>query len=143
MTDTETLHLTVRIARPAAFVYRYTAEPTHLPAWAHGLGDTVEQVDGAWVAHSGLLGRVTVTFTPENDLGVLDHYVTFPTGETVHNPIRVIPYGDDRCELVFTLRRPPGTTDAEFAKDAETVAADLARLRDLLENEGPRDRPRE
>lgn len=133
MNNTGTLHLTVRIARPAPDVYRYVAEPAHLPAWAHGLGDTIEQTDGEWVARSGLLGRVTVTFTPENDLGVLDHYVTLPTGQTVHNPIRVIPYDADTCELVFTLRRQPAMTDTEFDRDAETVAADLARLKDLLE----------
>ena len=71
--------------------------------------------------------------TPDNDLGVLDHYVTFPTGETVHNPIRVIPYGDDQCEFVFTLRRQPGVSDAEFERDARMVTADLARLKELLE----------
>ncbi|HEY8981803.1 MAG TPA: SRPBCC family protein [Streptomyces sp.] len=133
MNNTDSLHLAVRIARPAAVVYRYAADPAHLPAWAHGLGDTVEKTDGAWVAHSDLLGRVTVTFTPDNDLGVLDHYVTFPTGETVHNPIRVIPYGDGQCEFVFTLRRQPGVSDAEFERDAAMVGADLARLKELLE----------
>ncbi|MHC5906324.1 SRPBCC family protein [Streptomyces sp. S6] len=133
MNNTDSLHLAVRIARPAPDVYRYAADPTHLPAWAHGLGDTVEKADGEWVAHSDLLGRVTVTFTPDNDLGVLDHYVTFPTGETVHNPIRVIPYGDGQCEFVFTLRRQPGVSDAEFERDAGMVRADLARLKGLLE----------
>jgi hypothetical protein len=36
-------------------------------------------------------------------------------------------------EVVFTLRRRPGMTDEEFARDADLVAADLARLRQLLE----------
>ncbi|WP_416975450.1 SRPBCC family protein [Streptomyces sp. 4F14] len=133
MNITDSLHLGVRIARPAPEVYGYVADPTHLPAWAHGLGDTVEKLDGEWVARSDLLGRVTVTFTPDNDLGVLDHYVTLPTGETVHNPIRVIPYDAETCELVFTLRRGPTMTDAEFERDAATVTADLNRLKALLE----------
>ena len=38
----------------------------------------------------------------EHDHGVLDHDVTLPSGETVHNPMRVIPDGDG-CEVVFTL----------------------------------------
>ncbi|MFM9444937.1 SRPBCC family protein [Streptomyces acidiscabies] len=135
MNNTGSLHLAVRISRPAPDVYRYVAEPTHLPAWAHGLGDIVEKIDGEWVAQSDLLGRVTVTFTPENDLGVLDHYVTLPAGQTVHNPVRVIPDGADACELVFTLRRQPAASDAEFDRDAETVAADLARLKELLEQQ--------
>lgn len=79
------------------------------------------------------LGRVTVAFTPRNDLGVLDHDVTLPSGETVHNPVRVIADGT-ASEVVFTLRRQPGTTDADFERDADAVAADLARLKELLES---------
>lgn len=36
--------------------------------------------------------------------------------------------------MVFTLRRLPDMTDEEFARDAEAVAADLARLKQLLES---------
>lgn len=39
-------------------------------------------------------------------------------------------------EVVFTLRRQPGTSDADFERDADTVAADLARLKELLESAG-------
>ena len=46
--------------------------------------------------------------------------------------MRVIPAGQD-CEVVFTLRRRPGMSDAEFSDDAGAVAADLARLRRNLE----------
>ena len=78
------------------------------------------------------MGRVTFTFTPRNDFGVLDHDVTLPSGETVYNPVRVIRNGDG-CELVFTLRQRPGMTDDDFRRDADTVAQDLARLRSLVE----------
>ena len=46
--------------------------------------------------------------------------------------MRAIPAGDG-CELVFTLRRQPGMTDAGFEKDAAAVTADLARVKRLLE----------
>jgi hypothetical protein len=36
--------------------------------------------------------------------------------------------------VVFTVRRRPGITDAEFEADATAVAADLETLRGLLEN---------
>ncbi|MEA2354392.1 MAG: hypothetical protein QOD61_521, partial [Solirubrobacteraceae bacterium] len=39
------------------------------------------------------------------------------------------------CEVVFTVRRREGMTDADFARDAEAVAADLAALKRLLDRE--------
>jgi hypothetical protein len=63
---------------------------------------------------------------------VLDHDVTLPTGETIHNPLRVIPDGD-ACEVVFTLRRRPGMSADDVDRDAEAVAKDLAALKELLE----------
>jgi hypothetical protein len=133
-TGKESRHLGVHIERSATDVYAYASDPANLPAWAHGLGGSVERIGGEWIADSSLLGRVTVTFTPRNDLGVLDHHVTLPSGETVHNPVRVIADGTG-SEVVFTLRRQPGTTDADFERDADMVTADLARLKELLESD--------
>jgi hypothetical protein len=81
------------------------------------------------------LSDADVEFAAVNAFGVLDHVVTLPSGESVYNPMRVIPAGPDepRCEVVFTLRRRPGVTDEEFDADAAAVAADLAVLRDLME----------
>ena len=73
-----------------------------------------------------------IEFVPRNEYGVLDHYVTMPSGEVVHNPMRVIVDGDG-CEVVFTLRRRPEMTDEEWARDADLVAGDLARLAGVLE----------
>ncbi|MFG3105662.1 SRPBCC family protein [Streptomyces tendae] len=132
-TSKESRHLGVHIDRAAADVYAYASNPANLPAWAHGLGTSIEKRADHWVAESTPMGRVTVTFTPPNDLGVLDHDVTLPSGETVHNPVRVIADGTV-SEVVFTLRRQPGTSDADFERDAAMVTADLARLKELLES---------
>ncbi|EHN76563.1 polyketide cyclase [Streptomyces sp. NRRL WC-3753] len=132
-TGTESRHLGIHIDRTATDVYAYASDPANLPAWAHGLGGTIEKVAGEWIADSSPLGRVKVAFTPRNDLGVLDHHVTLPSGETVRNPVRVIA-DDTGSEVVFTLRRQPGTTDADFERDAAMVTADLARLKELLES---------
>lgn len=133
-TGDESRHLSIRVDRTAADVYAFASNPANLPAWAHGLGTSIEKRADHWVAESSPMGRVTVTFTPPNDLGVLDHDVTLPSGETVHNPVRVIADGT-ASEVVFTLRRQPGTTDADFERDAGMVAADLARLKELLESD--------
>ena len=125
-------HLSIWIDRPAAEVYAYVSQPANLPEWAAGRGSSIELIDGEWVAESPL-GRVGVTMTEPNPYGVADHWVTLATGERFYNPMRVIADGD-ACELVFTLRRQPGMSDADFDRDAAAVAADLAALRRLLES---------
>ncbi|WP_406466800.1 SRPBCC family protein [Streptomyces hirsutus] len=132
-TSGESRHLGIRIDRTVADVYAYASQPANLPAWAHGLGGSLERIDDRWVAKSSPMGRVVVAFAPRNEWGVLDHDVTLPSGETVHNPVRVLVDGSG-SEVVFTLRRQPGTSDAAFERDARTVAADLARLKELMES---------
>ncbi len=127
----ESKHLSERIDRPAGEVYEFAVEPANLPRWAPGLGSAVEQADGRWFVQTPA-GRLGLAFAPRNDFGVLDHDVTMPSGEVVYNPMRVIADGDG-CEIVFTLRRREGMTDEEFAADAQAVAADLARLKRLME----------
>ncbi|MFI9170898.1 SRPBCC family protein [Streptomyces lincolnensis] len=129
-------HIAVRIDRPAEDVYAYAAQPPHWPEWARGLGQSMERAEGGWVARSSALGRVRVVFTPRNELGVLDHDVTLPSGEVVHNPVRVIADGVG-CEVVFTLRRRPGMSDEEFRGDEDAVFADLVALKRVMERSRP------
>lgn len=129
--DAGSRHLSIHIDRPAREVYDYASNPAHLPEWAAGLGKSAEKIDGQWIADSPM-GRVVVDFAPRNDYGVLDHHVTLPSGETVYNPVRVIA-DDTGCEVVFTLRRRPGVSADEFARDEAAVSADLATLKRLAE----------
>jgi hypothetical protein len=128
---TESRHISEWIGRPADEVYAYASDPANLPRWAPGLGSSVENSDGRWFVQTSM-GRAGFAFVPRNEYGVLDHDVTLPSGEVVYNPMRVIPDGH-ACEVVFTLRRRPGMSDAEFSADAGAVAADLARLKRNLE----------
>lgn len=127
----ESRHISIAIDRPATEVYDYASRPANLPEWAAGLGSSVQRVDGRWVADSPI-GRVVVAFAERNEHGILDHDVTLPSGETVYNPMRVIADGSG-CEVVFTLRRRPGMSDEDFARDAEAVTADLTVLKRVLE----------
>lgn len=102
-------------------VYAFASDPAELPRWAVGLADPA-------------LADADVEFAPSNEFGVLDHVVRLPSGEAVYNPMRVIPAGGGkaRCEVVFTLRRRAGVSDAEFEADAAAVVADLETLRGLV-----------
>ncbi|MFC1432194.1 SRPBCC family protein [Streptacidiphilus sp. N1-3] len=131
-TAAESRHLSTYVDRPAQQVYDYASDPSHLPAWAPGLGSSVEEVDGKWIVDSPM-GRVEVAFAPRNEFGVLDHTVALPSGETFYNPMRVTVHGSG-CEVVFTLRRQPELSDEEFARDADAVSADLVALKRVMES---------
>jgi hypothetical protein len=124
-------HVSVSIDRPAADVYAFVSDPANVPAWATGLAGTITRVGDDWIADSPL-GKVKVRFADKNAFGVLDHDVTLPSGVTLRNPMRVIP-NDRGSEVVFTLFRRPGVSEAKFADDATWVARDLRALKALLE----------
>ncbi|MEW5852865.1 MAG: SRPBCC family protein [Myxococcota bacterium] len=126
-----TQHISVSIQCPAAEVYDFASNPANLPRWAAGLGASIRKNGEEWVAASPM-GEVKVRFVARNAYGVLDHDVTLPSGETVNNPMRVIPNGAG-CDVVFTLRRRPGMTEEEYAADAQAVKRDLEKLKQLFE----------
>lgn len=126
-------HLSTVVAADPQRVYAFAGDPRNLPRWAAGLGGAVEEADGALVV-DGPMGRVTVRLAPANAFGVLDHDVELPSGQRVHNPLRVLAHPAG-AEVVFTLRWLDGVSAEEFERDASTVAADLERLRSLAEAE--------
>jgi polyketide cyclase/dehydrase/lipid transport protein len=129
--SSSTRHLGERIACPADDVYAFVADPSNLPRWSSGLGSSIAQDGGEWFIESPE-GRLRFEFVAANDLGVLDHRVTFPSGDTFYNPMRVVPY-DDGSEITFAVRRFGDVSDADFERDVAAVAADLAKLKEVLE----------
>jgi hypothetical protein len=129
----ESVHVSTSIDRPADDVYSYVTDPANLSTWAAGLAQSpLRQVDGEWVADSPL-GRVTVAFVGPNDVGVADHDVTLPSGETVTNPMRIFANGDG-CDVVFSVRRLATMSESDFAADVDAVARDLDSLRSVMES---------
>lgn len=119
------------VAAPAEAVYEYTRRMENLTHWAAGLATSLFRVDGEWFSDSPM-GRIKIAMAPRNPYGVLDHDVTTPDGNTVHNAFRVTPVGDGSL-LAFVVLRLPGMTDDEFDRDAGLVAKDLRTLKTLLE----------
>jgi hypothetical protein len=124
----------VYIDRPVAEVYAFASNPANLPRWASGLGSSVVRENQDWFVETPE-GRARVTFAPDNEYGVLDHEVVTPSGDTVYVPLRAVTHGDG-CEVVFTLRRSTGMTDAEFERDTALVTGDLALLKKVIEGTG-------
>jgi hypothetical protein len=127
----EVRHVSVSINRAPEEVYRFASDPRNLPRWATGLGGSISNVGGEWIA-DGPIGRVKVRFVERNSFGVLDHDVVLESGLTVHNPIRVVPNGTG-SEVIFSLFRQPEVSGEKFAEDAQWVEKDLRILKSLLE----------
>ena len=124
-------HVSRVVAASPSAVYDIASDPDNLPRWAAGLasGDVARQGDTLVVESP--MGTVTVRFVPRNELGVLDHDVTLPSGVVVTNPMRVMshPHG---AEVVFTVRQLE-MSDDELNRDVALVEADLEALRRLVE----------
>lgn len=128
----ESRHISIRIHRPAAEVYAFTRAPERFTQWAAGLASGLTRDGDQWIAH-GPGGDVKVRFSPPNDYGVLDHWVTLPDGAELYMPLRVVANGEG-AEVGMTLYRPPNMyDDAAFDRDAAAVARDLAKLKALVE----------
>ena len=123
--------ISISIARDPRDVYDFVSNPVNLPRWASGIGASIKNINGEWVADTPN-GPVKVRFVPRNDLGVLDHYVTIAPGVEVYVPLRVIPNGSG-SELTFTLFRQPDMTDQKFKEDAAWVLRDVTKLKEILE----------
>ncbi len=104
------------IDRPSVEVYEFVRDPANLQLWAAGVSGFPDGLE----------------FVARNDLGVLDHTVTLSSGDSVYNPLRVIPNGDG-SEVVFGVFRLPDYTDEQFETDVAAVATDLATLARILE----------
>jgi hypothetical protein len=129
----ESRHISRVVSASPKAVYDFAANVDNLPKWASGLAQTTVTREGSTLWVESPMGRASVRFIAPNDFGVLDHEVTLPSGDTVTNPLRVIAHPDG-AEVVFTVRQLD-LSDDEFDRDARTVADDLDRLRELVENE--------
>jgi hypothetical protein len=131
----KSVHISVSINCPTDQVYEFASNPENLPRWAAGLGGSIKNVNGDWIAESPM-GRVKVKFAEKNKFGILDHDVTLPSGAKFYNPMRVFP-NNDGSELIFTLYRQPDMSDQMFTADAEAATRDMEKLKTLLENSQP------
>jgi pterin-4a-carbinolamine dehydratase len=127
----KSLTISVSVAVPPAVVAHFVRDPLNLPIWAPAFCRSVARVRGDWIVQSPL-GAVRFAFVPDNPYGVLDHSVWLPTGQEICNPMRVIAHAGG-SEILFTLFRQDGQSDAELERDVDLVWSDLQTLRQVLE----------
>lgn len=123
--------LTISIACPPSKLYAFVSNPQNLPFWAKTFCRSIEKVNGEWVLDTAQ-GKVKTRITGKNEFGILDHYITSPSGGEVLVPMRVLPNGDG-SEIIFTVFKQPWMTDESFAKDVELVEQDLKSLKAVME----------
>ena len=56
--------------------------------WSFGIAHSKVQREVTQWSMNSPMGRVLVSFVPENEYGVMDHTVTLPSGESTLNPLR-------------------------------------------------------
>src|SRR5258708_32664596 len=119
----EALTISISFDRTWKDVSEAVWRPEDFSRWASGLSRSSLAKDGnVWKAE-GAEGPVRIRFTDHNPFGVMDHTVDVGSGPAIEVPMRIIPNGDG-AEVLLTLFRQPGMSDAKFAADAQWVERD-------------------
>ena len=123
--------ISISINRNWKEIYDAVWRPEDFPKWASGLSNSSLTRDGdAWKTE-GPEGAVRILFSDYNAFGVMDHYIDMGKGTIIYVPLRII-RNVDGAEVLLTLFRQQGMTDAKFAADAEWVKRDLLALKALV-----------
>jgi hypothetical protein len=121
----------ISINREWQALYEAIWRPEVFPKWASGLAESdLRQEGDQWFA-DGPEGSITIRLTPQNDYGVMDHFVDTGDGKEIHVPLRVIQNGDG-AEVMLTLFRQPDMDDEMFARDAKWITRDLRALKNFI-----------
>ena len=123
--------ISISINRNWRKVYDVVWRPEDFPKWASGLSKSPLTKDGETWKAEGPEGTVRILFTAHNAFGVMDHYVDVGDGTIIYVPLRIIQNGDG-AEVLLTLFRQQGMSDAKFAADAAWVECDLHALKALV-----------
>lgn len=126
----ESRTISVTIKRNWKDVYEEFWRPEDFQKWASGLSKTPLTQDGDIWKAEGPEGPIGIRFTGHNDFGVMDHYISVKNFPEIYVPLRIIQNGED-AEVLLTLFRQPGMSDARFIADTEWVKRDLLTLKSL------------
>jgi uncharacterized protein YndB with AHSA1/START domain len=122
---------TISIAAPPNAVLDFVADPRHLPQWAPGFARAVRPAPeaGQWLVDDGDR-EFSIAMPVDRAHGTVD---ILRPGDTRRGAyMRVVPNGAG-SEYVFTLVFPDGVPEPAVAAQMQTVEAELATVRSLIE----------
>ncbi len=122
----------IPIKASAKKVYEFASNVENLPKWATAFCRSVRKQQGDWIVETSR-GPASIRMTEKNGFGVLDHYVSPPSGAEVYVPMRVVP-NEEGSEIQFTLFQGQDMSDEDLAKDLRWVEQDLQTLKNLMES---------
>lgn len=124
----------IGIAKSAAAVFAFVAEPSNLPKWTHAF-KSADSHSAELVTPNGAVPIALQTITNE-DHGTIDWKMTFPDGAAGMAFSRVTPDGPDRAIYSFVLMAPPvplEMLEGALSSQMEILAGELVALKGLLE----------
>jgi hypothetical protein len=122
----------VFIASSPSAIAAFVSNPLNLAVWAGAFCKSVRRNGPDWLVETPQ-GEAKIRFVPPNSYGILDHYVTLPSGHDVYAPMRVIENGNG-SEVLFTVLRLADMSDRQLEEDAAMVKRDLLALKSLMES---------
>ena len=132
MTTFQSQTVSVTIRKDPHEVYEFISNPENLPTWATAFCKSVRKSGEEWVVETSE-GELRVRFVEKNTFGVADHYLLPEPDVEIYVPVRILPNGSG-SEVLFTLFRQPGMSEADFGHDIGLVTRDLNSLKRLLTN---------
>ena len=129
---TESRTVSISIKRRPEEVYEYLVDPANFPKWSVFI-KAIRLEGNEWIATTPE-GTVRIRFTPRNEFGILDHYVTVNPQIQVYVPMRVLANPENDSEVIFTVFRLPGMSVEQYNDDIGMVLTDLAGLKRELED---------
>lgn len=115
---------------PVDRAFALAADIEALPRWSTRFCLELRREGGGWIVRSPQ-GEVRFRLEADAASRTVFHCVDTGAGE-LRMPLRVAFHGPSAL-LLFTIRRPPGATEADFLEQCGWVDEELGRLRDLAE----------
>lgn len=126
--EMESRTASVVVQAPREEVYSFLSRTENAPEWATEFVRELKVVDGKHKAITPM-GEVFFRVEADEGTGVVDVFAGPAEGEMAISPGRVVALPRGTTAFLFTLFRPPGVSEEEFAGQFESLQRELGNLR--------------
>jgi len=124
----------IGIAKSAAAVFAFVAEPVNLSKWTHAF-KSADANSAELVTPNGAVS-ISLQTVANAELGTVDWKMTFPDGTEGVAYSRITPDGSKSSVFSFVLMAPPvplELLEGALSSQMEILAGELVKLKGLLE----------